>query len=277
MSIEDARGRTFEPLDRPCRVVSLVPSLTELVADLGLGPDELVGRTRFCVHPAETMRNIPNVGGTKDFKLDRVLGLDPDLVIANIDENLRDAVDAVEQAGVPAFVTHPCTVSGAVALIEQMGELLRSENVATAIVNQIQRGRAERAAAQRLTALYLIWQDPWMTISQGTFIHDMMAELGFDNVITPEWLAQRQFPSEGASRYPELHASDILALNPETILLSSEPFPFREKHMDPLRERLADLDPTWAARVGVQLVDGELFSWYGSRMVKAFAAAPKLI
>ena len=240
----DARGRTLTFDAPPRRIVSLVPSQTELLADLGLDA-EVVGLTRFCVHPAVWKAEKSIVGGTKNVNLDRVRALAPDLVLANLEENTREDVEALD-AFAPVWVTDVADVEGALVMIRTVGALVGRNERAEALAAAIEQGFDELAALPPLGVAYLIWRDPWMTVGGDTFIHDVLRRASFENVFGER------------TRYPEVTAEDIAAAEPDVVLLSSEPFPFREKHV-------AEVERAVPA-VPVHLVDGELFSWYGSRM-----------
>ncbi|MFN3596812.1 MAG: helical backbone metal receptor [Rubricoccaceae bacterium] len=237
------------PPPRPQRIVSLVPSLTELLAVLGLD-DETVGLTRFCVHPEGWKTRKTVVGGTKNVRLDRVAALRPDLVVANREENVREQVETLA-ATAPVALTDVPDVPAALATIRALGRLAGRPAAAEALAADLA-ARFEALAAGRaapLRALYLIWRGPWMAAGGDTIIHDVLARGGFANV-----LADRP-------RYPELPPDAFAALRPDVVLLPSEPYPFREAH----RAEVAALAPGAA----VVLADGEAFSWYGPRLARA--------
>ena len=249
----DALGRPVGLASPPRRIVSLVPSLTELLADLGLD-DEVVGLTRFCVHPEGWKRRKAIVGGTKTVDPERVAALRPDLVLAAKEENVPDQVEAL---AAPVFVTDVATVADAVAMIRTVGALVGRAEAAGALADRVARGFASLAPPRRVRAAYLIWREPWMTVGGDTFISDVMAHAGFDNVY------------RDAARYPTVTPDALRARQPEAVLLSSEPYPFRESH----RAEVRALVP--GARV--ECVDGEAFSWYGSRMRDAPASLRALM
>ena len=232
------------PPARPQRIVSLVPSLTELLADLGLDR-ETVGLTRFCVHPDGWKARKRIVGGTKNVDPERVLALAPDLVIANREENEREPVEAIARAA-PVALTDIATLPDALAAIRDLGALAARTAEADALAAEIETGFGALAPGVPLRTLYLIWRDPWMSVGGDTFISDVMARAGFANVC-----AER-------ARYPTLSPGEMAALAPEVVLLSSEPYPFGEAHLAEVRALVP------GARA--ILADGEVFSWYGSRM-----------
>lgn len=247
----DARGRTVRLEHPPRRIVSLVPSLTELLADLGLA-DAVVGVTRFCERPDDWRDAKTIVGGTKQVKLDVVTDLAPDLVIANREENTQADVEALD-AVCPVVVTDVRTVPDAVDAIEAIGALTGTSDVATSIATRItERFDALDDAlsdADSIRAVYLIWREPFMTVGGDTFIHAVMTRGGFVN------------PFADDARYPEVTVETIADATPDVVLCSSEPFPFHQKDAftADLRQALPD--------VPVEIVDGQMFSWYGSRLL----------
>ncbi len=241
----DALGRRVVLPAPPRRIVSLVPSQTELLADLGLDA-EVVGLTRFCVHPDGWKARKAIVGGTKNVDPERVRALAPDLVIANREENVREQVEALA-AFCPVWVTDVETVDDALAMTRDVGALVDRQRQAAALADAVGAGFQALPEWPPLRALYLIWRDPWMTVGHDTIIADVMARAGLDNV------------AGGRTRYPSLTDAEIGALGPEVVLLSSEPYPFQDKHTDEVQALAPD------ARV--VLVDGEAFSWYGSRLL----------
>jgi len=232
----------------PQRIVSVVPSQTELLFDLGLN-DQVVGITKFCVHPENWFRHKTRVGGTKQLNMDKIKALHPDLVIANKEENNRDQIEALARA-FPVWVSDIATVEDALRMIRQVGMLTdrtgRANDIADAV--SLAFGTLKDNKTARRVA-YLIWYRPWMSAGGDTFISDIIRRLGWVNV-----LQERQ-------RYPEISLEELRSLNPEMVLLSSEPFPFREKHAAEIKAVLPDTEIVFA--------DGEMFSWYGSRMQHA--------
>jgi len=233
------------------RLISLCPSLTELVFALGCGPD-LVGRTKFCVHPEGEVDAVETLGGTKSPKLERIFDLAPDLVLLNEEENRREDALALDAAGVPCHVSFPRDVAATAAMVRSIGVLLDRADRADAIARDIEARTARVTAAARgrpeVRFAYLVWQDPWMAAGGDTFISALLTQAGGRNV-----LAHR------AERYPTLIPAELGAAGPDLVLLSSEPFPFRQRHVDELAV-ITGLDPR-----RLRLVDGELLSWHGSR------------
>ncbi|PIB34150.1 cobalamin-binding protein [Reichenbachiella sp. 5M10] len=227
----------------PQRIVSLVPSLTELLYDLGMG-DRVVGLTKFCVHPDAWWRSKTRVGGTKQLKHAVIASLAPDLILANKEENIREDVEAL-MPHYPVWVSDVHDLSEALEMIRSVGELTESQSRARALADEIEASFEALTQTKPQRVLYLIWQEPWMSAGRGTFIDDMLQRSGYVNAVT-------------ATRYPVMTDEEIVALRPEIVMLSSEPFPFQEKHL----ERMQALLPNSR----VLLVDGEMYSWYGSRL-----------
>ena len=248
-TVIDQMGRPVSVPDRPKRIISLVPSQTELLSDLGL-KEEVVGITRFCVHPERWFNSKARVGGTKKLNLEKIRSLAPDLLIGNVEENSREDMEAIFPE-YPVWMSDIKTLGDALDMMKIMGTLVDREKSALQICRQVSEefARLEQKLTPGIRALYLIWYRPWMGAGGDTFIHDMLSRCGFTNVLADQL------------RYPQLSEVDVASLNPDVVLLSSEPFPFREKHVDAIRDLLP------GARI--QLVDGELFSWYGSRLLQS--------
>ncbi|WP_118972784.1 helical backbone metal receptor [Taibaiella koreensis] len=239
----------------PKRIVSLVPSQTELLYDLGLDA-ETVGITKFCVHPETWFRSKARVGGTKSLHRDRIAALQPDLIIANKEENVREQVEALGDIA-PVWISDIHTLDDALQMIRTVGTLTSREENAEMIARCIEQDFAQlHAFAPSRNALYLIWRKPWMTVGRDTFIHDILQRAGLTNSYADQ------------ERYPAIDDEDIIARNPSLVLLSSEPYPFKEPHIQELQALLP------AAHI--QLVDGELFSWYGSRLLHTAAYLKQL-
>ncbi|MDR7050758.1 ABC-type Fe3+-hydroxamate transport system substrate-binding protein [Duganella sp. 3397] len=245
LTFTDAIG-TQHQADPDARIVSLVPSITELLCDLGLAP-QLVGRTGFCIHPAELVRNIPKVGGTKDVNIEKIRALAPTHLVVNIDENEEETADLLAEFVPNIIVTHPLGPQDNLALARLLGGVFGRDEAAAHWCAEFE---AEYAALQASpkgppqTMLYVIWQDPWMTISPDTYIARMLAEIGW------------QVPSLGDVRYPQFRWAPELVNGIDGVLLSSEPYRFTEAHVHALEQQIGK---------PVLLVDGEMLSWYGSR------------
>lgn len=249
----DARGRELTLPVRPKRIVSLVPSITESLFELGAG-DRVVGVTRYCVHPAAARERAAVVGGTHGIDLERVRALEPDLVIANQEENPRGEIETLLET-VPTFVTFPRTVTDGIALIRTLGRLaaLPAEAEASAVDAEAAHAAAVAAVpVRRPRVLYLIWRKPWIAVSADTYVHDMLDTCGAVNVT-----------ATAPERYPRLSEEAVVALQPDAILLSTEPYAFTPAHAE---EWLARGDLAAAQFGQVPIVDGELCSWYGTRV-----------
>lgn len=240
----------------PKRIISLVPSQTELLFDLGLDK-EIVGITKFCVHPKDKIDKITKVGGTKKFRFDVIDDLEPDLILGNKEENYQEGIEKLKER-YPVWVSDIETLDGAYDMMLSVGritgKLKKSIDIVSETKQQFARLTNDRPSK---TVLYFIWQEPKMVAGGGTFINHLLEKAGFINLA-----AQMQ-------RYPELTDDRIKELDPDLILLSSEPFPFAKKHLDDFKQRF----PT----VNISLVDGELFSWYGSRLRLAPAYFKKML
>lgn len=243
----DALGRPIVLADPPTRIISLVPSLTDLLHGLGLD-DEVVGLTRFCERPAGWREAKTIVGGTKQVDAERVARLQPDLILANQEENTRADVQALS-AYAPVYVTDVSSVDEATAMIRRVGELVDREQGAQQMATTITKRFAALPAWPLVRAAYLIWRDPHMTVGGDTFIHDVMRYGGFTS------------PWANATRYPEITLDDLSAADLDVILCSTEPFPFHQKDAftDDLRAACPDTP--------VHVVDGQCFSWYGPRLL----------
>ncbi|WP_254050944.1 helical backbone metal receptor [Zoogloea sp. LCSB751] len=245
----DATGQRHDPWEGPARIVSLVPSLTELVCELGLA-DQLVGRTGFCIHPRATLKTIPKVGGTKDVNLARLRELAPTHVIVNIDENRKDCVEEIARFVPNVIVTHPCQPEDNLPLYRLFGAVFGCEARAEALADELTEAVALALAAgrelPRERVLYLIWRDPWMTVAPDTYISASLAMVGWDS-----WPA----PGDGV-RYPAFDWDAPWLAEVDRVFLSSEPYRFRDAHV----AEVAGL-----AGRPARLIDGEMTSWYGSR------------
>jgi ABC-type Fe3+-hydroxamate transport system substrate-binding protein len=233
----------------PLKIVSLVPSQTELLCDLGLR-DRLVGVTKFCVHPPGLKREKTIVGGTKNVKLEVVAALQPDLIIGNKEENDKSQIEALASQ-FPVWISDIYTLGDALEMIAQIGALTGTSEAAADLIGRIRSAFAQLekklAGLPRQRAAYFIWRKPYMAVGADTFIHHMLHLAGFDNVFGH------------LSRYPEITPDMLAQAAPQVILLSSEPYPFKEKHLAELQAICPD--------AAIRLVDGEMFSWYGSRLL----------
>ncbi|OWY19748.1 cobalamin-binding protein [Sphingobacteriales bacterium UPWRP_1] len=233
------------------RIVSLVPSQTELLYDLGLN-EEVVGITKFCIHPQQWFRSKTRVGGTKDFSVQKIVGLNPGLVIGNKEENTRQGIEELEKK-LPVWMSDVQNLPDALAMIQQIGQLCGKTDTALQISRQIQQRFNQIPKAQGQRVLYLIWRNPFMAAGHNTFIHDMLTRVcGFTNALP-----------HNAGRYPQIDAGLLRELQPQVVMLSSEPYPFKPAHFAEIQEILPHAQ--------VLPVNGEFFSWYGSRLLQAAA------
>lgn len=230
------------------RIVSLVPSLTEFLFELGLNT-EVVGITKFCVHPESWFRSKQRIGGTKNVQVEKLLSLQPDLVIASKEENIKEQVEQIAEQ-VPLLLTDVQDYAGALQAMKGIAAACGKEEEGLSLCSQIEKQFALLPSANsKIRAAYCIWKDPWMFAGGDTFISDMLAKAGFENVLGQ------------LSRYPALTLAQLAEMRPELVLLSSEPYPFREKHIHEVQAEMPG--------VPVLTVDGEMFSWYGSRLLHA--------
>ncbi len=242
----DQLGRKIDLKKKPKRIISLVPSLTELLFDLQL-EKEVIGITKFCVHPDSWFRTKTRVGGTKNLNLDVIRSLSPDLIIANKEENNKDQIDILVKE-FPVWISDITTVPSALLAIKRIGDLTGRSPVALSLTSEIERRFSTlHFNFNEATCLYLIWKNPYMTAGTDTFIHSILSAFGLKNEIQE-------------TRYPELSESVIQKLTPNFIFLSSEPYPFKCQHVEELQRIYPESR--------IFLVDGEMFSWYGSRMLK---------
>ncbi|MBV7532037.1 helical backbone metal receptor [Chitinophaga sp. sic0106] len=255
MEFTDQLQRTIILDQAPARIVSLVPSQTELLHSLGLG-ERVVGITKFCIHPQEWFRSKARVGGTKNVHLDQVRALQPDLIIANKEENTQADIEALMEE-FPVWVSDIHSLEDALGMIAGIGALTQTMAKAVAMIAEIEGDFAALQPLGGVRTAYFIWREPWMVAGNDTFIHQMLERCGFVN-------AYSHVP-----RYPDISLKQLSTTGCELILLSSEPYPFKEKHIAELQEVLP--------AANIQLVDGEYFSWYGSRLKGAPAYFSGLI
>lgn len=244
MFIDSASSMTSTPK----RIISLVPSQTALLHSLGL-EDEVIGITKFCIHPKEWFERKTKIGGTKALHIEKIIELQPDLIIANKEENVKDQVEVLANQ-FPVWLTDVNKLDDAIQMITDIGRLTCKSNESTNINSKIiDSFNSLKNITAPIPAAYLIWKKPYMTIGGDTFIHDMMQRAGFSNVFATK------------KRYPEISVKDLRDSGCKLILLSSEPYPFKEKHIAELESELPG--------VKAMVVDGELFSWYGSHLLSS--------
>lgn len=258
-TFSDQTGNAIEIRNAPKRIVSLVPSQTELLYDLGLN-ESVAGITKFCVHPREWFRNKAKVGGTKDVQINVVHSIQPDLVIANKEENTKEQVEEI-MLRYPVWVSDVATLKDALDMIRSIGMITKTTDKAGSLVTEIEAGFTRLAnrldSREKLRTAYLIWRKPYMTAGGDTFIHSMMQFCGYKNIFEEE------------HRYPVITIEHLKQKDCQQLLLSSEPYPFKQKHVEELNEQLPDTK--------IRLVDGEYFSWYGSRLLHAPGYFEKLL
>ncbi|MEQ9290602.1 MAG: helical backbone metal receptor [Cyclobacteriaceae bacterium] len=246
-SFSDQIGGKIMMTGSPDRIVSLVPSLTELVYYLGLG-EYVRGVTKFCVHPVQKPQNVKIVGGTKNFRMDVIQRISPDLILGNKEENYKEGIE--ELAGkYPVWVSDVNNLEEAQQMVSSVGKLTGKTQEAGELISEVNKRWQGVKQAAKGRVLYLIWHEPLMTAAKGTFIDSVLDHLGFENVLSDY------------TRYPAVDADKLRELNLDYVFLSSEPFPFAKKHL-PFYKKLFP-------KAQVKLVDGEMFSWYGSRMLYA--------
>jgi len=235
-------------LDKPpSRIICLVPSITELLSDLGLD-DKIVGITKFCIHPEHIFRSKTRVGGTKKVDFNKIDILQPDLIIANKEENTKEDIEQLEKK-YPVWISDVSTLIDALEMIVKLGEVTGTKDASEKIVSSISEQFKKLDTANKDRTLYLIWKSPYMAAGPATFIGHLLELTGFENVLA------------GNERYPEINEEQMRTMNPSIVFLSSEPFPFKENHAEEIKSVLPGAK--------VYLADGEYFSWYGSRLTGA--------
>ncbi|KFF13037.1 iron ABC transporter [Chryseobacterium soli] len=227
------------------KVISLVPSITEALFDLGLTENEVIGRTKFCIHPKEKVKNVPIIGGTKNINIEKIKSLKPDLILANKEENIKEQVEALMD-DCKVIVTNVETIEDNYYLLKQLGHLFHKEEKAQIFNLKTYEVLNQAKIDSSIKVAYLIWNNPYMTVGSDTFIHRILSEIGFENIFNH------------TTRYPEIKAEDLAEA--DVIMLSSEPFPFKEKHIAELKGVYTDKK--------IMIVDGEAFSWYGTHIAK---------
>ena len=248
MLINDQTNRQVNIKRPPIRIISLVPSITELLFDLGLG-SRIVGITRFCIFPATAKKEKKIIGGTKNLKLEAIRSLKPDLIIADKEENTKEQIEELTQE-FPVWISNIRQFDDALAMIQAIGNLTDTSWLAQNLVSKIQDAFAKIAPGPKaISVAYFIWQKPLMVAGSDTFIHEMLKKARFSNAFHHQ------------TRYPEITATILQKVKPDVIFLSSEPYPFSDKDRSFFRKILPNTP--------IVLVDGTYFSWYGSRMLAA--------
>lgn len=242
-SFQDQMGRQVTLCFPPRKVISLVPSITEYLLDIDV---DVIGRTKFCIHPETLVKEIPEIGGTKKFRFEVIDQLKPDLIIGNKEENYPEGIDRLAEQ-YPVWMSDVTTIPGSIDMMLRLGEVTDRKSAAETLVCELAQYLPKLRNTRSGNALYLIWKNPWMAAGSKTYIDAFLTHLGYTNVVSD-------------SRYPELSEKELEMLEVDTVLLSSEPFPFRERHIDELRK--------WLPHTNIHLVGGEVYSWYGSRLLK---------
>ena len=250
VEVTDQIGNQIQVPKKVQRIISLVPSITELLFDFGLH-EEIVGVTKFCIHPGDKTHHKPKVGGTKKLDLDAIRKLEPELVIANKEENTKEQIEELQKE-LPVWVSDVNSITQAMDMIDKLGAIVKKQKAADIMMKRID-GEFDKLSQKPFElkankVAYLIWNKPYMVAGSNTFINDVIEKGGFENVFG------------GQERYPEVTAKDLTDSKPDFVLLSSEPFPFDHTHFAEFREHCPDSK--------VFLVDGEMFSWYGSHLIK---------
>jgi len=257
LTVTDQMNRRVVVPFPPQRIVSLVPSQTELLFDLGLG-ERVVGVTKFCVHPAEARKTAAVVGGTKNFDFEKIEALKPDLILGNKEENYQEGIELLA-ATHPIWLSDISTLKDALDMIRRVGLVTGRKERANALATEIATSFAalKIPTVPPVSAAYFIWRKPYMVAAPSTFINDLLQQAGFSNAFS------------NLTRYPEITREQLAAAQPQQILLSSEPYPFSEKHLAEFQAICPEAE--------IRIVDGELFSWYGSRLRHSAAYLKSLI
>lgn len=240
-TVHDQMGREVTFSFPPKRILSLVPSQTELLIDMGA---PIVGRTKFCIHPSEKVQEVPIIGGTKNFRFDAIRALKPDLIIGNKEENYQEGIEELEKE-YPVWMSDIFTLKDAFEMMTTIGRICNLEGQSDDIIQACEAAMKRVKGTKSGKVVYFIWKDPWMVAGSNTFVDHLLGHLGYENLIKEQ-------------RYPKMTPEEVADLEPDYLLFSSEPYPFKEKH---LKEAI-ELWPN----ANCQLVDGELYSWYGSRL-----------
>lgn len=256
MVFTDQMGREVILSNTPQRIVSLVPSQTELLFDLGL-KTKVIGITKFCIHPKDEVKHIPKIGGTKKFDFEAIEALKPDFIIGNKEENYEEGIEYLAKK-YPVWMSDIYTLEDSLKMIQALGKILDIQTKADEMAQDIENKFQVLPLVQNtLKVAYFIWRKPWMIATTNTFIDYILQKIGFQNIFND------------LERYPEITLEQLQERNPEYIFLSSEPYPFKEQHIKELQSILPNSK--------ILLVDGEMFSWYGSRLLKSVEYFKKLV
>ena len=248
MTFKDQMGHEVVLPDLPLRIISLVPSQTELLFDLGLG-ERIVGLTKFCIHPKPQVKQKVIIGGTKNFRFKTIDELQPDLIIGNKEENYKEGIEQLQQKH-SVWMSDIYSLEDALQMMQQVGQLTGTEAKVQELIHGISTGFESLQPAQpQISTAYFIWRKPYMAVGSHNIIDHMLQRCGFRNAFAD------------LARYPEISPEQLKVANPQLILLSSEPYPFKKKHVAEFRELCPE--------ASIKIVDGEMFSWYGSRLLHA--------
>jgi len=246
MVLKDQLGNEVTINEPFQRIISLVPSQTELLIDL-IGTERLAGRTKFCIHPGDRVGQVPVVGGTKQFNFEKIAEIQPDLIIGNKEENYKEGIERLQE-DYPVWVSDISTIEDNFDMVKSLGQLVNATEKANQLIVDTREALTAVCGSMEGRVLYFIWQNPFLVAGRNTFIDHLITYLGFENVCIQ-------------MRYPEMDRFILEKLKPEYVFLSSEPFPFKKKHINSFRELFPSAE--------IRLVDGEMFSWYGSRLKQA--------
>jgi ABC-type Fe3+-hydroxamate transport system substrate-binding protein len=246
IEVVDMLGRVVK-IQKPIeRIVSLVPSQTEFLYELGL-KDKIVGQTVFCIHPKSSFKKATKIGGTKKVRFDELDELEPDFILCNKEENNEEIVETLSKK-YPVWVSDVKNIDDAFFMMRSIGEIMELQSETESMLKNIEASLNQKKIRHQYNCLYLVWRNPYMAVGSDTFINHMLERSGFHNMVKD-------------NRYPELSTEAMQTLNPDVVLLSSEPYPFKEKHVEELQSLLPNSK--------ILTVDGELFSWYGSRLLNS--------
>ncbi len=240
-TVIDQMGREITFSFPPQKIISLVPSQTEFLVEISA---QVIGRTKFCIHPKDQTPSIQIVGGTKNLRFDTIQKLNPDLIIGNKEENKEKDIVQLSK-DFPVWMSDIYSLEDAYQMMKSLGQIFELQKEGDRIISACQSSMERVRNSRSGKVVYLIWKNPWMAAGRNTFIDHMLSHLGFENVVSDP-------------RYPELTEEAVKNLNPDYIFFSSEPFPFNKSHVD-------DAKIIWREST-CELVDGELYSWYGSRL-----------
>jgi len=248
LHITDPTGQKITIKEKPRKIISLVPSITYTLHRLGL-KDEVAGITRFCKFPSEWKKIKTIIGGTKDVKIEKIAALNPDLILANKEENTKETVEKLRKIA-PVYVSDVSDMNSNLKFISDLAKIFNKEKTGKEINENITKNLQKLSGKQSLKSIYFIWREPWMSVGGDTFISQMMQYAGFDNLL------------KNQKRYPVVQIEELQKLQPEVILLCSEPFPFKEKHLKEMKNFFPEAQ--------IMIVEGEAFTWFGAYAEKAF-------